>query len=44
LTGSGRRRRDTVDELTKLADLRDRSVLTQAEFDAQKAKILGGAE
>jgi hypothetical protein len=37
-------RLDTADELTKLADLRDRSVLTQAEFDAQKAKILGGTE
>lgn len=31
---------DITDQLTKLADLRDRGVLTQAEFDAQKAKIL----
>jgi Short C-terminal domain len=26
--------------LTKLADLRDRGILTDAEFDAQKAKLL----
>jgi hypothetical protein len=32
---------DVADELTKLADLRDRGVLTQAEFDAQKGKLLG---
>jgi hypothetical protein len=31
---------DTADELTKLADLRDRGVLTEAEFEAQKAKLL----
>ena len=30
----------TAEELTKLADLRDRGVLTQEEFDQQKAKIL----
>ena len=29
-----------VDQLEKLADLRDRGILTQAEFEAQKAKIL----
>jgi Short C-terminal domain len=29
-----------VDQLTKLADLRDRGVLTDAEFEAQKAKLL----
>ena len=29
-----------VEELTKLADLKDRGALTQEEFDAQKAKIL----
>ncbi len=29
-----------VDELHKLADLRDRGVLSQQEFDAQKAKLL----
>ena len=32
---------DLTDELTKLAALRDRGVLTQAEFDAQKAQLLG---
>ncbi len=31
---------DVVDQLTKLADLRDRGVLTEAEFEAQKAKLL----
>ncbi len=31
---------DIVDRLTKLADLRDRGALTEAEFEAQKAKIL----
>jgi hypothetical protein len=31
-----------IDELTRLAGLRDQGVLTNAEFDAQKAKILGG--
>jgi len=30
-----------ADELTKLASLRDAGVLTQEEFDAQKAKIIG---
>ena len=30
----------SADELVKLADLRDRGVITQAEFDQQKAKIL----
>ena len=30
----------TADQLTKLADLRDKGVITQQEFDAQKAKIL----
>jgi hypothetical protein len=29
-----------ADELAKLAQLRDSGVLTQAEFDAQKAKLL----
>ena len=29
-----------VDQLEKLADLRDRGILTDAEFEAQKAKIL----
>jgi hypothetical protein len=30
----------TADQLAKLADLRDRGVLTPEEFEAQKAKIL----
>ena len=30
-----------ADEITKLADLKDRGIITQAEFDAQKAKALG---
>lgn len=33
----------TVTELERLADLRARGVLTEAEFQAQKAKILGQA-
>jgi hypothetical protein len=32
---------DVADELTKLARLRDRGVLTDAEFEVQKAKLLG---
>jgi len=32
---------DVADEITKLAALRDRGVLTEAEFAAAKAKILG---
>jgi hypothetical protein len=34
-------RPDVADEITKLADLRDRGLLTDAEFEVQKAKILG---
>jgi hypothetical protein len=30
----------TADQLTKLADLRDKGVITSEEFDRQKAKIL----
>ena len=30
----------TADELTKLADLRDKGVLTEEEFTAHKAKLL----
>jgi hypothetical protein len=30
----------TADELAKLADLRNRGVITDAEFDAQKAALL----
>jgi hypothetical protein len=32
----------SADQLAKLADLKDRGVLSEAEFEAQKAKILGG--
>jgi len=32
---------DPVAQLTQLAALKDSGALTQAEFDAQKAKILG---
>jgi hypothetical protein len=32
---------DPVDRLAKLADLKERGVLTDAEFEAEKAKILG---
>jgi hypothetical protein len=31
----------SADQLHKLADLKDKGVLTDAEFEAQKAKILG---
>lgn len=31
----------TADELAKLADLRDRGVITEAELGQQKAKLLG---
>jgi hypothetical protein len=31
---------NTADQLSKLADLKSQGVLTDAEFDAQKAKIL----
>ena len=31
----------SVDDLAKLADLKSKGVLTDAEFEAQKAKILG---
>ncbi len=31
----------TADELAKLADLRDKGVITGDEFQAQKAKLLG---
>jgi Short C-terminal domain/Phospholipase_D-nuclease N-terminal len=30
----------TADQLTRLADLKDRGVLTDAEFEAEKAKVL----
>ena len=31
----------TADELTKLANLKEKGVITDAEFEVQKAKILG---
>jgi type VI protein secretion system component VasK len=34
--------RSSADELTKLADLRDRGVITDAEFQQGKAKVLSG--
>jgi hypothetical protein len=33
--------RDPLDRLAKLADLHDRGVLTDAEFETQKEKLLG---
>lgn len=30
-----------IEQLKQLAELKDRGILTQAEFDAKKAKILG---
>jgi uncharacterized membrane protein YdbT with pleckstrin-like domain len=39
--GSPRSGPSTAGELERLADLRDRGVLTQAEFEAQKRRILG---
>ena len=32
---------DAIDELKQLAQLKDQGVLTEEEFAAQKAKILG---
>ncbi len=32
---------DVADELAKLADLRDRGVLSETEFESQKGKLLG---
>jgi hypothetical protein len=39
--GSGGGGGGTADELSKLAALKDQGVLTEAEFAAQKAKLLG---
>jgi hypothetical protein len=33
---------DPIEQLAKLGELRDSGVLTEEEFAAQKAKILGG--
>ena len=32
---------DQIEQLQKLAQLKDQGILTQAEFDAKKAQILG---
>ena len=40
-TGGSSGTPDPVDQLTRLADLHDRGALTDAEFAAEKAKILG---
>ena len=40
VSGGGAAKPDVADELTKLADLRDRGVLTEAEFEDQKSKLL----
>jgi Short C-terminal domain/Domain of unknwon function (DUF3824) len=32
---------DPIEQLQKLADLKNQGILTEAEFEAQKAKILG---
>jgi len=41
MTPAGAAQPDPADEIAKLADLRDRGALTDAEFEAQKKKILG---
>lgn len=33
---------DVIGQLTQLASLKDQGILTEAEFEAQKARILGG--
>jgi hypothetical protein len=33
---------DTITQLTKLAELKAQGILTEEEFAAQKAKVLGG--
>ncbi len=33
---------DTISQLKELAELRDQGILTDEEFAAQKAKVLGG--
>lgn len=39
-SGRGAASLDVIEQLTRLADLRDRGALTEAEFQAQKAKLL----
>jgi ABC-type multidrug transport system fused ATPase/permease subunit len=38
---AGTQGQSTADQLSKLADLKSQGVITDAEFEAQKAKILG---
>jgi hypothetical protein len=33
---------DMIEQLEKLGELRDKGILTDAEFEAQKAKLLAG--
>ena len=40
-TPAASQRTDPLDQLAKLAELRKSGVLTEAEFQAQKAKLLG---
>jgi len=40
VSGGNQPQPSVVDQLAKLADLRDRGALTDAEFEAQKAKLL----
>jgi len=40
IAGDDAGKTDVADELSKLADLRDRGALTDAEFEAQKARLL----
>jgi hypothetical protein len=42
-SGAATAKRDVVEQLIKLADLRDRGALTDAEFQAEKAKLLEGS-
>jgi Short C-terminal domain len=41
ISGAGAPQPDPVDQLSKLAELHDKGALTDAEFTAMKAKILG---
>jgi hypothetical protein len=42
-TGGVSAKPDVTEELSRLAELRDRGVLTEAEFEAQKAKLLAAS-
>jgi Short C-terminal domain len=33
---------DTIEQLKELASLKDQGILSEAEFESQKAKLLGG--